>query len=288
MSTPVTNSAVKATRLADLGKRTDIVHLDPRIIGVESGHNPRDYRLPENREHLDELKANIKVNGYLPEFPITVRFDTTTGKVFVVDGECRLTACNELIAEGHPIESIPTIQDKSKTPEERLIHAMIGNTGKPLSKWELGSAFKRLVNYGWSEEKIAQRMGYKERFVKEALELNDAPEAIKHLLSEQAVTPSLVLHELRTQPTDEAVTAIREKVVQARANGQHTARKTQENRLPTQKSVFAAIEKLVLSAEDDLFDDEFKFIEVDKASMRKLAGFVGITDSEKVQAKKKK
>ena len=280
MSTATVNSQVKATRLADLGKRTDTVRLDPRIISIESGHNPRDYRLPENRAHLDELKANIKENGVL--VPLLVRFDAPTGSVFLVDGECRLTACNELIQEGVPIESVPTVQVKAGNEAERLIMALTANTGKPLSKWEIGGAFRRLKGYGWDEEKIAQRLGYSLRFVNESLELEDAPEEVKHLLSEQAVTPSLVLSELRSKPTEEAVTAIRQKVVEARASGQKIARKTQEDRVPTSKQLLKLISALVQSVEDELFEDNSdKWVAVDKPIMRKLAKIVGIEPREK-------
>jgi hypothetical protein len=39
-----------------------------------------------------------------------VRFDKEAGKAYVVNGECRLRACLELIAEGVPIKSIPVVQ----------------------------------------------------------------------------------------------------------------------------------------------------------------------------------
>lgn len=275
MSTQEPITQVKAARLADLGKRTDTVRLSPQIISIETGHNPRDYRLPENRAHLDELKASIKANGVL--VPLLVRFDVTTGIVYLVDGECRLTACLELIEAGTPIDSVPTVQVKAGNEAERLIIAMTANTGKPLSKWESGGGFQRLIGYGWDEAKIAQRLGYSLRFIKEALELADAPEAVKHLLSEQAVTPSLALAELRTKPADEAIASMRQKVVEARANGQKTARKEQENRVPTSEQLLKLISALVESVQDELFgEDSERFVEVDKNTMRKLAKAVGI------------
>jgi hypothetical protein len=38
--------------------------MDPRLIRIEKGHNPRDYRLPENRAHLDSLKVSIATEPF--------------------------------------------------------------------------------------------------------------------------------------------------------------------------------------------------------------------------------
>lgn len=164
-------------------------------IKVEKGHNPRNYDLPENRAHLDELKASIRHVG--TQVPLLVRFDTGTGQAILVDGECRLRANLELINEGCDIRGVPVIQVPGGNEADRLVLALTANTGKPLSKWEIGAAFQRLINFGWSNDDIAAKMGYAKRYVTEALELSDAPMEIKSLLSQQAVTPSLAISEIR-------------------------------------------------------------------------------------------
>ena len=47
--------------------------IDPRIIVINDGHNPRNYDLPENHAHLDALKVSIRENGTL--VPLLVRYD---------------------------------------------------------------------------------------------------------------------------------------------------------------------------------------------------------------------
>lgn len=173
----------------------DQLMIDPRKIHVESGHNPRNYLLPENRAHLDELKASIKVNGTIN--PLLVRWDAAEHRAVLVDGECRLRANLELIEDGSEIEAVPTIQVPGTNEADRLVTALTANTGKPLSKWEIGTAFQRLINWGWSAQKIADKMGYSLRYVSESLELSDAPEEMKQMLSSQAVTPSLALQTIR-------------------------------------------------------------------------------------------
>jgi len=175
--------------------RRDIAMIDPRIIKVEPGHNPRDYSLSQNRDHLDELKANIRENGVLQA--LLVRWETGSKQVYLVDGESRLKSCMELIEEGVEIISIPCQQVRAGNEADRLIIALTANTGKPLSKWEEGGAFKRLLGFGYDTDRIVLKMGYKKSYVEQALELADASQDVKELLSTEAITPSLAISHLR-------------------------------------------------------------------------------------------
>lgn len=203
------------TRLRDIRvSARDQFMLDPRKIAIEKNFNARNYHLPENKSHLEELKASIRASGTL--VPLLVRWDAEAAQAVLVDGECRLRANLELIEEGLEIEAVPTIQVPGGNEADRLVTSLTANTGKPLSKWEIGSAFRRLVNFGWATEKIATKLGYSERYVKESLELSDAPEDVKQLLSQQAVTPSLALQHIRSNGAG-AGAALKEKVEKARS-----------------------------------------------------------------------
>lgn len=272
-------ATTKATRLRDLkSSARDQLMLDPRIIEIEEGHNPRVYTLAENRQHLDELKASIKENGVLQ--PLLVRFDGAKGKAVLVDGECRLRACLELITEGTPIEAVPTVQVSGASNEaERLVLALTANTGKPLSKWESGTAFTRLIRFGWEPEKIATRLGFTVRFVSEAIELADAPQEVKQMLSEQAVTPSLALQQLRVNST-QAVETLRARANAAKAQGKKTAKKERTGVIPQPKQVFKLLQALIQSSEDDIFDSDYKFIEVERTKLVKIAELMGFKKGE--------
>jgi len=275
----------KTNSIRDFATRTDMYRIDPRVIEIEENHNPRDYTLAENRAHLDELKASVAVNGV--QHPVEIRHDKGGNRVILVDGECRVRACMELIADGIDIKTIPAVVVAGGNEKDRLYRALIANTGKPLSTWETGKAFQRLVNFGDTPEGIAKQMGYSLTFVNKALELADAPEEVKHMLSEEAVTPSLALHELRTKPVAEAIESLKTQVAAARASGKKTARKVQENRLDPKKMLDAII-KLIESTEEDVFSDEYKFVSVDIKTMRKLAEMVGFTSDEGTKKKAKK
>lgn len=181
----------KVTTLREVATRkNDQVFVDPRILGVQDGHNPRDYDLKENRAHLDELKASILENGV--QQPLWVRLDKELGVILIVDGECRWRAVQELIEEGNDIKLIPVIE-KTGTEQELLVQAMTANLGKPLSQWEVGGAYKRFISWGWTEAEIAKAMGQTETYVKQAIEFAGADKVTKKLLSQGAVTPSLAL-----------------------------------------------------------------------------------------------
>ena len=204
------------TRLKHLAvSLRDLMMLPLEALQIEKGHNPRNYDLPENRAHLQNLKENIRIYGV--QVPILARFEVETRRGFIVDGECRFRACKELQDEGVEILSVPVIQVQGNDPATRLALTLTANTGKPLSKWEAGSAFQRLVNYGWDLPAIVAKLGFSERYIKEALELTDAPEAVKQLLSERAVTPALALDHIRKSGTG-AVLTLRASAEAAKSN----------------------------------------------------------------------
>jgi hypothetical protein len=98
-STPSKPIAKIPTTLKQVGQRRDYQMIDPRLIDIEPGFNARDYTLPENRAHLDRLKLLIIEAGRVND-PICVRLNRETGRATVIDGECRLRATLELIADG--------------------------------------------------------------------------------------------------------------------------------------------------------------------------------------------
>jgi ParB family chromosome partitioning protein len=213
------------TRLRDLKvSARDQLMLDPRIIKVEKNHNPRDFTLPENREHLDNLKMSIREQGTLQ--PLLVRYDVGTQSAILVDGECRLRANMELIHEGMEIPAVPTIQVQGGNEAERLMVALTANTGKPLSQWELGVSVRKLLAFGWTVEDVATKMGKSARYLNDAVQLSDTPQDVKRMLSEGSVTPALALSHAR-KSGDQAGVTLRKAVEEAKGKGKKKATKPQ-------------------------------------------------------------
>jgi ParB/RepB/Spo0J family partition protein len=251
-------------RLRDLGSgRRDAVMMDPKIIQIEKDYNPRSYHLKENIDHLEELKASIRVRGVLQ--PLLVRYDAQQQCAVLVDGECRLRAVLSLIEDGVEILTVPVLQVQGGNETERLVLSLTANTGKPLSKWESGTAFKRLANFGWSSAKIAEEIGYSERYVKEAIDLVDAPEEVKHLLSEGAVTPSLVRYHMQKRGGNLTLT-IRDEVEKARAKGKKVAKRAKAS---PESKLLAAVRSLLKGISEDALKADTA-IEVDTKKLYRL------------------
>ena len=280
----IENKPVVANRLRDLKESArDQLMIDPRIIVVEDGFNVRDYTLPENRDHLDELKRSIRENGTIK--PLLVWWNAETKSAVLNDGECRLRANLELIAEGVEIVAVPCIQVAGGNEAERLLTSITANTGKPLSKWELGTAFQRLYKFGWSEDQIATKTGYRLTFITEAMELADAPIEVKQLLSSRAVTPSLALDELRANGAA-AVNNLRAMASERKASGKkgpvgkppvHVPKPAPAPPSPALIGVLREVLDDV--AITDLTNESLARVTVDRVLLLKLASFA-VTEEE--------
>lgn len=267
---PVAQSTGKnVTRLRDLRlSARDQFMLDPRIIIVEDGHNPRDYNIPENRAHLDDLKASIKENGTIS--PLWVRYDAERKAAVLVDGECRLRANLELIAEGIEIEAVPCIQVPGGNEPDRLLLAVVANQNKPLSELELGGAFRKLFNFGWTIEKIAKKSGKSAAFINRSLELADAPQAVQEMVKQQDVTPALAISEVRKNGAA-AVETLKKAANAAKAKGQKTAKKQRENQ-PTVINLAPAVRKLLKDVpKEDLENKDNQWISVSREKLLAIA-----------------
>ena len=205
---------------------------------------------------MDELKRSIaQIGVQMPRwYVLTFLARARKRRRYLWMENVRLRAVLELISEGTEIRSVPVIQVEGKSETERLLLSITANTGKPLSKWELGDAFRRLLRFGWSESDVSKKTGYNARFVAEAVELADAPEEIKHLLSEQAVTPSLALATLRTNGS-EATAILKARVEAAKTNGHKTAKRDKAPTTPAPakaKEETKNVSNLVLYAAEEL------------------------------------
>ena len=203
--------------------------IDPRQIDIEPNFNARDYTLPENRAHLDRLRVLIRESidsgGPGVEKPIITRLNRQTGRATVVDGECRLRAVLELIAEGHELLSMadmpcfpaPAGSENSVT---RAFASLNANEGKSLSKWELGKKYQELYNQNISIPTIAKKTANSESFIKECIDLANAPDELKQLLSSQAVSPAEAIRIVRGDNVPAAVSILQAAVQAKQANGE--------------------------------------------------------------------
>lgn len=212
-------------RLTDMGKRFDAVNIDPRTITVEQDFNPRDFSLQVNRDHVNMLKESIKARGV--QQPLWVRLDGGKDRKtpVLIDGECRLRAVTELIGEGVDIATVPVVQKSKDTgvnvndPASRLILALTANDGLPISQMEVGKTYMKLVSYGWDNKKIAEQTGKSERYVREAIAITAAPDAVKELVKSGDVSQSSAIKAVKEQGADAAAAFLQAAAEQNKKEG---------------------------------------------------------------------
>jgi ParB family chromosome partitioning protein len=268
-------------RLTDFGHgRVDAPRLDPREIIIRKNWNYRDMTTSAVADHIAFLKASIAERGV--QEPISV--ELVDGKIYLVNGECRLRALQQLWNEGNEV-FVLSIQAKGDEAEI-LAKSMVANGSLPPTVLEFGSAAERLMAFGWDAGKIAAltppHLGLKgrkaEQYVKQAVELQQAPIAVKEAVAHGvevegkkiAVSPALAVQETR-KSREKAPEALKKAAVEAKAAGKKEAKRPKGAGKITKAKVEA--EKRVRSLEkigDDLakaiLDDAF---DVDR--LQKLA-----------------
>ena len=208
--------------------------IDPREVEIRPNFNWRDTSTPEAQAHIAWLAESIAERGV--EEPIVV--ENTGEKLYLVAGECRLLALRKLWDAGNQV-FVPTFSYKGDEAAV-LAKSIVENSGLPPSSLEFGRAAERLMAFGWDSGRIAAcvppHLGLKgrkaERYVKEAIELQQAPMAVKDAVAhgvevdgeKMPVSPALALQATR-QSRERAPEIIKEAAVKAKAAGKKTAKR---------------------------------------------------------------
>jgi ParB-like chromosome segregation protein Spo0J len=188
--------------------RSDRAYYDPRWIRIEPDWNARDLSSTAAKAHIASLEESILADGVREA--IKVKYDRSTGIRTLVAGHCRLTACLNLIAKGHKDIKIPCEQVKGDEIE-LMIENLTSNPGLPLTQWEAGVEYRKLIRWGVTAADVARRVCKPVRYVNEAIALSGAPLEAKAMLSEGTVTPGAVLHAVSGQNGD-SIGALKAKV----------------------------------------------------------------------------
>lgn len=174
----------------------------PQLREIE-GFNVR-VDTPDYLQHIQELKASMKSEGYFIDKPMAgyVAKEDDAQIIFITDGYSRYRAVSELIAEGAEgfgeDFAIPTIVKPTATNLEDLTVALVlGNEGRPLSVYERAIAAKRLVNMGVEEPRIAERLGVTTRYIADLLVLAGASAKVRNMVINGKVAPTEAIKQLR-------------------------------------------------------------------------------------------
>jgi ParB/RepB/Spo0J family partition protein len=182
---------MSTTRIRDLAgvqERRDYFLVDPRVIVIEPGWNPR-----EDFEGHEEMMASIREEGV--KQPLWVKRGGEDGNGIILrDGQRRLTAVLDLIEQGVPIAKVPCLFTRTNMSEvEALCLTVLTNTGKPLNPLEEARAFARLRNYGLTQSEIAKRTNKSEGTVHNRLALLDTSPRVQEAVRQKELPTSEAL-----------------------------------------------------------------------------------------------
>ena len=185
-------------RQMGLARAGDIYKVNPRILedcpygNVRSAYDP---------EALQELADSIKAHGV--EQPIVIY--TEGDHIFVVDGHRRKYASLLAIEQGCDIETIPaTLQPREERSElDILTRQLTANQSVQLPPMDEAHGFYRYIKHGWTQQRIATTLGYKQAYVSNRLALLRAEEPLQNAVVNGIATPSDVVAAVRTAEREE-------------------------------------------------------------------------------------
>lgn len=181
----------------DVG-RADILQLPLSMIRIEPGFNVRQNG-PEKDAHVREIADSILAIKFRQNEPLVV-YNDGTGAV-IVEGHCRWEAVLLANKEGAGILRVPCLPLPKGTTEAERIMAMLAADGKkPLKPLEQADGVYRLINAGWSEEKIDQARGKTRGWAARMLELRGAPEPMRQAVANGEISPTLAVQMTRKGP----------------------------------------------------------------------------------------
>jgi ParB-like chromosome segregation protein Spo0J len=190
--------------------------VDPRIVEVEP-----DFNRPISRDHVESIKLTIKAGGKLP--PIEVRVEQ--GKIILVDGEHRVIAYCECIAEG--LEMPPdgfriSAQQFRGSDADRIAHLLTSSQSLTISPLQRGIQYLKLIRLGWSNKQIADRVGRTATSIAESIFLAESNTDVQKAVEANEISASNAIKAVRQHGT-KAGAVIKEHVESARLAGKAKA-----------------------------------------------------------------
>lgn len=176
-------------------KRANSFMIDPRIIQIEPGFNPRGmftdnyWEQPDTLAHIEQFVKAYRNGDFVP--PIAVK--VIDGVPFVRDGEHRLRALRKLIAEGVPFQRVEVVEASG----DELAQAKTNfnaNNGRQWSAVERAVHYGRFKSYGMTVEEIAHEVGKTVQHVYQMLTILEMPLEMKRRIQEGTISASAAIN----------------------------------------------------------------------------------------------
>jgi len=174
----------------------DLWQIAPEKIKVMPGYNARTQG-EKFEQRVRWLADRMKANGYDRKHPLG-GFVSTDG-IMLTAGHRRLAAVKLAISEGSDIECVPmVVSPRGAGMEELTLELITSNEGEPLTVYEKSIVVKRLAAFGWSAQKIAEKVGFASaQYVDGLLMLAGAPLAIRKMVIEDVVSATEAINAIR-------------------------------------------------------------------------------------------
>ena len=201
--------------------RTDLFRMDPRKIVIRHGWNSRDFDLPENQAHVDQLAESIREVGV--KEPLAGYHEE--GEFILTNGESRLRAVLKLISEGHNVETVPVQPEpRHATEAEHVLSQIIRNSGKPFTPIENARVFARLIGLGMTNRDIAAKVGMTPERVAQIAKLDSVTPTVREHIKKGEITSTLVQRiQAKAKDANEVEEQVVEAIKTAQAEGKRKA-----------------------------------------------------------------
>jgi hypothetical protein len=174
-ATPEHNVTKTSLRTASDVRRDDAFWIDPKLIVVNEGENPR-VRYSRNEEEWEDFKATIAHHGVRQAIQVYVKRgegeDKNTLTYHLAQGFRRMRAVRELLAEdpNHPnLKQVPF--EKVEYNREKILADHLSlNNGLGLTDMEKTRIVEQMRNWGYKTEDIMVATGLKADKIKQLTE----------------------------------------------------------------------------------------------------------------------
>jgi ParB/RepB/Spo0J family partition protein len=181
-------------------RKTDYWWIDSRRLVFEDGYNDR-----EDYGDIEGLAAQIRDGGIRTPLQCYKR-----GEQYVVRrGHRRTKALRILEKETTPIIVPVFLVAKGYSAEMAVLDLIVENDAKPFTPWEQAKVLRRLRNFGWTPEQMAEKAGKSLVYIRRLLSLADSPQKLIDLVRTKRVSATLAMDTITEGP--EAVAVVIEK-----------------------------------------------------------------------------
>lgn len=198
--------------------------------------------------HVRSLANSMKSEGYYQHEALAGYVAVEDGEqaIYIYDGHCRLEAVALANSEGSEIQVVPvSVSQEGISMDDLVVVLVRGNSGKPLSPYEIGVVCKRLVRFGIEVPVIAHRLDLTEQYIKNLLGLMASPIELRKMVIEGVVSASTAI-EMLNKHGGKALEKLLE--AQSRANAAGKQRVTSKHVAPNH-----AFKKVVRKSAETMF-----------------------------------